>query len=54
MIGAASVLMDAFPQTQISGFAMIRTISNAAEFLSFLDPQAGTITRSGDSTHREP
>lgn len=54
MVGAASVLAEAYPSTQIMGFAMIRTISNAAEFVKLIDPCVGTITRRGDSTHRDP
>jgi len=54
MIGAASVLAESFPNAQISGFAMIRTISNTADFVKLINPCVGTITRRGDSTWREP
>ncbi|MCJ7589516.1 MAG: phosphoribosyltransferase [Candidatus Aminicenantes bacterium] len=54
MIGAASVLSEAFPKAQISGFAMIRTISNTSEFIKIVNPCEGKIILKGDQTYRTP
>lgn len=43
LIGAANRLADAFPQTRIRGFAVIRTISNPSEFNKLYDPCDGVI-----------
>jgi hypothetical protein len=44
LLGAANRLTSAFPNTPIRAFAVIRTISNAAEFVREYDPCKGTIT----------
>lgn len=54
MIGAASVLAEAYPDVPIAGFALIRTISNNDDFRTLVDPCVGTITCKANSTHREP
>ena len=54
LLGAANRLADAFPQTRIRAFSVIRTISSPHEFNKTFDPCIGTITlrRSGDTIRR--
>jgi len=54
MLGAASVLAEEYPFSDIKAFAMVRTISNASDFSAIILPCIGKITRRGDFTHREP
>jgi adenine/guanine phosphoribosyltransferase-like PRPP-binding protein len=44
LLGAANRLASAFPGTPIRAFAIMRTISNAAEFVKEYDPCVGMIT----------
>lgn len=44
LLGAANRLVDAFPDTPISAFAVMRTISNEDEFEDMYAPCVGTIT----------
>lgn len=54
LLGAANRLADAFPQTRIRAFAVIRTISRPDKFNKTFDPRIGTITlrRDGDTIRR--
>lgn len=54
LLGAANRLADAFPGARIRGFAMMRTISQAAEFVNVVDPKVGAITLNGGRTTRRP
>jgi hypothetical protein len=53
-IGAASRLREAFPTSEISCFAIMRTISNASEFKSVVAPVSGTVTLKNGQTFRRP
>ena len=44
LLGAVNRLADAFPNTQIRGFAFMRTITNSSEFESIVKPCIGKIT----------
>ena len=48
LLGAANKLADAFPNTQIRGFAFMRTITNPNEFESIVKPCIGKITLRDD------
>lgn len=54
LLGAANRLADAFPGTLIRAFAAMRTISNPAEFESWVRPCTGIIElrESGDTLRR--
>lgn len=55
LLGAANRLADAFPQTGIRAFSVIRTISSPEEFNKTFDPCIGTIRlRSAGDTIRRP
>ncbi len=54
LLGAANRLAEAFPNARIRAFAMMRTISNPAEFTGVVDPQIGTIKLAGGQTSRRP
>ena len=54
LIGAANRLAESYPKARIRAFAMIRTISSAAEFISIQNPVRGTIRLVGDQTRRVP
>lgn len=54
LLGAASRLKEAFPQANIRGLAMVRTISQPDRFVKILDPCVGTIELSGMGTIRQP
>lgn len=52
-MGAIARLRESAPDSEIVVFAMLRTMSNAAEFKSLVDPVGGTISLSPfGSTHR--
>lgn len=51
ILGAASRLAEAYPNSSIKAFAGIRTISNSLEFQKFLDPQLGTIELRDNDTY---
>jgi len=54
-LGAASRLHHAYPQADIRAFAMIRTISDPAEFRALKDPCIGSIQlRADGQTTRRP
>ncbi len=54
LLGAANRLADAFPQTRIRAFSVMRTISDPNDFITLYDPCKGTITLrpSGDTIRR--
>jgi len=54
LLAAASLLRNAFPDSIIRAFAVVRTISNPEEFLAFLNPCTGKITLKGGETYRKP
>jgi hypothetical protein len=54
LLGAASRLAETFPQSDIRGFAMIRTISNPDEFVQIENPCAGIIRLHAGRTFRDP
>lgn len=55
LLACASRLQEAYPEAEILGFALLRAISNSEEFVSILDPVAGTITlRPQGDTLRRP
>ena len=55
LLGAANRLADAFPQTRIRAFSVMRTISDPNDFIKLYDPCKGTITlRSAGDTIRRP
>lgn len=54
MLGAASRLAEAYPEAEIRGFAMVRTMSRPEAFVQIEDPCLGHIRISGDQTFREP
>jgi len=55
LIGAANRLIEAFPETTIRAFAVMRTISNSTQFEQLNDPCIGNITlRSFGDTIRRP
>jgi len=55
LLGAASRLHHSFPAARIRAFAMVRTVSNAEEFVSLKDSHTGCIElRSNGQTSRRP
>lgn len=55
LIGAANRLADAFPDSKIRAFAVMRTISNPNEFNQLIDPCIGSIElRAFGDTIRRP
>lgn len=55
LLACASRLHHAYPDAQVEGFALVRTISNPLEFQKILDPVRGSIRlRAKGDTIREP
>jgi hypothetical protein len=54
LLGAASSLAEVLPESEIFGFAMIRTVSNPGEFISIDDPCMGVIRLRDGETYRCP
>ncbi len=55
LLGAANRLVDAFPQTRIRAFSVMRTISDPDDFIKLYNPCKGTITlRPAGDTIRRP
>ena len=54
IMGGINKLVEAFPDTKIRAFAMMRTISNPKDFVDIRNPRTGTITMTGEYTKREP
>lgn len=55
LLGAASRLNEAFPDTEIVGFALVRTVSDPDDFRQILDPVPGTVSlRPAGDTLRRP
>ena len=54
LLGAANKLLEAYPNTHIRAFAVVRTISSPEDFVNIYDPRIGTITLRGEGTHRVP
>ncbi len=54
LLGCANVFKRQYPDADIKGFAIIRTISNPEEFRSITDPVKGTIRLQGVETFRNP
>jgi predicted amidophosphoribosyltransferase len=54
LLGAANRLAEAFPETRIRAFAVMRTVSKSNEFAQLNDPCVGIITlrNSGDTIRR--
>lgn len=53
-MGAAWALWKVRPDLQIRAFAVLRTISDPADFTEILAPTAGTISIRGDNAFRSP
>lgn len=55
MMGAVNRLADVFPNAQIRGFAVTRTVSRPEEFRAIEDPQIGSISLAAKGeTFRRP
>ena len=55
LLACASRLSQAYPQAEVQGFALLRTVSNPAEFTGILDPVVGEVSlRSQGDTLRRP
>jgi hypothetical protein len=54
MLAAASRMREAYPTASIRAFAVIRTISNADEFVGMLEPVTGHIRMRGENPFRDP
>lgn len=55
LLACASLLQERYPGADISGFALLRTISNPSEFSQILQPVKGAIElRPGGDTIRRP
>ncbi|MCH7940606.1 MAG: hypothetical protein IH842_01355 [Thaumarchaeota archaeon] len=54
LLGAASKLVDTFPNAHINAFAVMRTVSTPQNFERIIDPREGTITLVGENTFRDP
>lgn len=54
LLGCASCIQDCFPNAEIIGFALVRTISNPSDFVKMADSTRGTITRTGQNCIRVP
>lgn len=55
LLACASLLKEAFPESSVFGFAMMRTISKETDFRQLKHPCVGTITlRNGGGTSRNP
>lgn len=54
LLAAATRLQDAFPQANVSAFALVRTLGFVEDIEKMMDPAVGTITLRGDEAHREP
>lgn len=55
LLACASRLQGAYPEAEVLGFALLRSISNPEEFRSILEPVVGTITlRPQGDTLRRP
>ncbi|RNJ76687.1 MAG: hypothetical protein EB828_02600 [Nitrosopumilus sp. D6] len=52
ILGAASRITEAFPNTKIRVFAVMRTISDEKEFSTIVDPHHGKIELRGEDTFR--
>lgn len=50
MLGSAWRILDRYPNAQIVGFAVMRTISDPRQFRGTLDPVAGCIVHNEDGT----
>ncbi len=53
-LGAVNRLAEAFPDTKIRAFAVMRSIYDDDSFVDIVDPRVGKITMSNDTPHREP
>jgi len=54
IMGGVNRLKEAFPNSKIRAFAMMRVMSDAEAFVDVKDPCVGTITMHGDYTSRKP
>jgi predicted amidophosphoribosyltransferase len=54
ILGAASRLSEGFPQSEISGFALLRTLGLQPEIERIVDPVVCVIQLQGDEAWREP
>jgi hypothetical protein len=55
LLAAVSRLQNSLPGAKVSGFSVVRTISDPAEFRQMLDPCLGKISlTSNGQTHRRP
>jgi predicted amidophosphoribosyltransferase len=54
LLGAASRLSEGFPERDIRGFALLRTLGLQPEIERILDPVLGVIELRGDEAWREP
>jgi hypothetical protein len=55
IIAGASKIKDAFPNSEIAGFAMMRTVGYRTDFRALADPTIGTITvNKWGNASREP
>lgn len=54
IMGGVNRLREAFPDSKIRAFAMMRVMSDVEAFADVEDPCIGTITMYGDDTKREP
>ncbi len=55
MVAAASRLAEAYPDATVRGFALVKTVSNPADFEGLETPCVGTVRLyPSGKTHREP
>lgn len=54
ILGAVNRVAEAFPNTRIRAFAVMRTISRPEKFSQIVDPCVGTIKLSGGEAWRDP
>lgn len=54
LLGAANKMSEAYPNSHIRAFAVVRTISSPEEFINIYDPRTGTIALRGEGTFRVP
>jgi hypothetical protein len=54
LLGAASLVKEAFCEAEVRGFALVRTMGLVREILHIVEPVRGRITFNGLGTDRQP